>query len=163
MTDFSAARISDQARTAMGGARDQRRAAAASAAGPAGGGPGEAAGRVVVQGRVTAGDPPLEAPLRVAVERDLDPPAVAKGVRDHPVQAVRSEAMKIPYDAATDPLTVVLRDAAARTSEEEKSGVILDYHVAGRLIALEILDASARFDRVDTVQLQVVPRPAAAE
>ena len=71
--------------------------------------------------------------------------------------------MKITYDAATDTLTVVLRDATARLSEEEKSGVILDYDAAGRLIALEVLDASARVDGGDTVQLQVIPKPAAAE
>jgi uncharacterized protein YuzE len=71
--------------------------------------------------------------------------------------------MKITYDAATDTLTVVLRDAAARISEEEKSGVILHYDAEGRLIALEVLDASAHVDGVDTVQLRVIPRPAAAQ
>jgi uncharacterized protein YuzE len=71
--------------------------------------------------------------------------------------------MKITYDAATDTLTVVLRDAPARISEEEKSGVILDYDLDGRLIALEILDASTRIDDVDTVQLQVVPKPGAKQ
>jgi uncharacterized protein YuzE len=71
--------------------------------------------------------------------------------------------MKITYDAATDTLTVVLRDATARISEEEKSGVILDYDAEGRLIALEVLDASARVDGVDTVQLQVIPKPAARQ
>jgi YD repeat-containing protein len=69
--------------------------------------------------------------------------------------------MKITYDAATDTLTVVLRDAPTRISEEEKSGVILDYDAAGRLIALEVLDASTRVDGVDTVQLQVIPKPGA--
>jgi uncharacterized protein YuzE len=96
----------------------------------------------------------------VVVDVGLDPPEVVKGVRDHPAQAVRSEAMKITYDAATDTLTVVLRDATARISAEEKSGVILDYDAEGRLIALEVLDASAR---VDTVQLQVIPKPAASQ
>jgi len=70
--------------------------------------------------------------------------------------------MKITYDAGTDTLSVVLRDAHARISAEEKSGVILDYDAAGRLIALEILDASTRVDGVDTVQLQVIPKPGAA-
>ena len=69
--------------------------------------------------------------------------------------------MKITYDGATDTLTVVLRDAHAKISEEEKSGVILDYAAADRLIAIEILDASTRVEGVDTVQLQVIPKPAA--
>lgn len=69
--------------------------------------------------------------------------------------------MKITYDSATDTLTIVLRDAPARLSEEEKSGVILDYDAADRLIAIEVLDASTRVDRVDTVQLQVTSKPGA--
>ncbi len=125
--------------------------------------PANRAGRVVMQGPVTLGDPPQKALLRVVVDVGLDPPEVVKGVRDHPVQAVRSEAMKITYDAATDTLAVVLRDATARISAEEKSGVILDYDAEGRLIALEVLDASARVDGVDTVQLQVIPKPAARQ
>jgi YD repeat-containing protein len=69
--------------------------------------------------------------------------------------------MKITYDSATDTLTVVLRDGPARISEEEKSGVILDYDADDRLIAIEILDASTRVDEVDTVQLQIIPNPGA--
>jgi uncharacterized protein YuzE len=76
--------------------------------------------------------------------------------------------MKVTYDAATDTLTVVLREAPVRVSEEEKSGVILDYDADHRLIALEVLDASTRVDGVDTIQLQVIPnrgakQPTAAE
>jgi YD repeat-containing protein len=70
--------------------------------------------------------------------------------------------MKVTYDAETDTLTVLLRDAPASISEEEKSGVILDYDAADRLIAIEILDASTRVDGVDTVQLQVIPKPGAS-
>lgn len=60
----------------------------------------------------------------------------------------------------------MLRDAPIRESEEERSGVILDYDAAGRLVALEILDASTRVDTVDSVQLKVRQAskvPAAAE
>ena len=69
--------------------------------------------------------------------------------------------MKITYDSATDTLTVVLRDAPARISEEERSGVILDYDADDRLVAIEILDASTRVDGVDTIQLQVISKPGA--
>jgi YD repeat-containing protein len=48
----------------------------------------------------------------------------------------------VTYDALTDTLTVLLRDAPARVSEEERPGAILDYDADGRLIAIEILDAS---------------------
>jgi YD repeat-containing protein len=69
--------------------------------------------------------------------------------------------MKITYDAATDTLTLVLRGGPARTSDEERSGVILDYDAAGQLIAIEVLDASSRVEGVDTVQLQVIGKPGA--
>ena len=42
-----------------------------------------------------------------------------------------------------------------RESEEERSGVILDYDATGQFVALEILDASRRLDSVDSVQLKV--------
>jgi hypothetical protein len=71
--------------------------------------------------------------------------------------------MKITYDAATVTLTVVRRAALARISEEERSGVILDYDAQSRLVALEILDASTRVDGVDTVHLQVIPNPGAKQ
>jgi hypothetical protein len=50
---------------------------------------------------VTLGDPPQKALLRVVVDVGLDPPEVVKGVRDHPVQAVRSEAMRISRGGMT--------------------------------------------------------------
>jgi uncharacterized protein YuzE len=71
--------------------------------------------------------------------------------------------MKVTYDGETDTLTVLLRDCPAHASEEEKSGAILDYDAEGRLIAIEILNASARIDGVDTVQLQVIPKPGASQ
>ena len=51
--------------------------------------------------------------------------------------------MKVSYDAQTDTLTVILReDAVVAESDEDKPGVILDYDMDGRLVSLEILDAS---------------------
>jgi YD repeat-containing protein len=66
--------------------------------------------------------------------------------------------MRITYDGTTDTLTIVLRDVPAHVSDEERSGVILDYDAEDRLIAIEVLDASSRIDDVDTVQLQVVSK-----
>lgn len=92
MTDFSAARLSDHARTAMARRAISEAQLREVLRAPQAVVPAKRPGRVVVQGSVTPGDPPLEALLRVVVEVGLDPPEVVKGVRDHAVQAVRSEA-----------------------------------------------------------------------
>ena len=53
--------------------------------------------------------------------------------------------MKIQYDEHTDTLTVVLREGArVAESDEENSGVILDYDEVGQLVSLGILDVSKR-------------------
>jgi uncharacterized protein YuzE len=83
------------------------------------------------------------------------------GLCCHPVPALRSRAMKIRYDAETDTLTLTLRDAPVRESEEERSGVVLDYGANGDLVGLEILDASRRVAGPTGVELEVVPAPAA--
>lgn len=52
--------------------------------------------------------------------------------------------MRITYDAGTDTLTVVLREAPVAESDEDKPGVILDFDDQGEVIGFEILDASRR-------------------
>lgn len=64
--------------------------------------------------------------------------------------------MKVVYDAETDTLTITLRDEPVRASEEERSGVILDYAADGTLTGLEILDASRRVPKPTTVEIEVV-------
>jgi uncharacterized protein YuzE len=68
--------------------------------------------------------------------------------------------VKITYDAETDTLRVVLKEVPIRESEEERSGVILDYDAHGQLVAFEVLAASGRVDEVDGVRLRVRPAPA---
>ena len=69
--------------------------------------------------------------------------------------------MKVTYDAETDVLTIELRGGPVSESDEERSGVILDYDAEGRLVAIEVMEASTRVDGVDVVQLRVVPKPSA--
>ena len=106
--------------------------------------PGNRAGRLVYEG--------------LAADRRR-PECLAAGRRDgvcyHPVSTLRSNAVRIDYDAETDSLRIVLRDVPVRESEEERSGVILDDDTDGKLVALELLDASTRVDTVDAVQLKV--------
>lgn len=65
--------------------------------------------------------------------------------------------MKVVYDAETDTPTITLRDGPVlRESEEERSGVILDYAADGTLVGLEILDASRRVPKPTAVEIEVV-------
>jgi uncharacterized protein YuzE len=52
--------------------------------------------------------------------------------------------MQVTYDAHTDTLTIILRDAPVSESDEEKPGLILDFDADGNIISMEILDASRR-------------------
>jgi uncharacterized protein YuzE len=66
--------------------------------------------------------------------------------------------MKARYDAATDTLTVVLKeDVPIAESDEDKPGVILDYDGEGNLVSLEILDASQRVTDASKVDYQTTP------
>ncbi|MCJ2007549.1 DUF2283 domain-containing protein [Methylobacterium sp. J-092] len=50
--------------------------------------------------------------------------------------------MKSRYDAKTDALYVRFADAPVVESEEVRPGLVLDFDAAGRIVAVEILDAS---------------------
>ncbi|XGW00446.1 MAG: DUF2283 domain-containing protein [Leptolyngbya sp. BL-A-14] len=52
--------------------------------------------------------------------------------------------MKVIYDAETDILRIVLNDAQIEESNEDSSGIILDYDEAGNVVGLEVLSASSR-------------------
>jgi len=50
--------------------------------------------------------------------------------------------VKIIYDPETDTLTLILRDSPVTESDEVQDGLIIDYGHDGRLVSIEILDAS---------------------
>jgi YD repeat-containing protein len=50
--------------------------------------------------------------------------------------------MKVIYDKETDTLSIILREGKVADSDEPQPGMILDYDKAGRLLAIEMLDAS---------------------
>jgi uncharacterized protein YuzE len=52
------------------------------------------------------------------------------------------KAVRIKYDAQVDILRIRLGNTAIEESEEVEPGVIVDYDVEGRVVGLEILDAS---------------------
>ena len=64
--------------------------------------------------------------------------------------------MRVTYDAETDTLTLVFRDAAIAESDEEKPGVILDYDEDGEIVALEVLDASRRVETPESIDFTLI-------
>ena len=50
--------------------------------------------------------------------------------------------MKIIYDSETDTLTLLFRDEPVAESDELKQGLIVDYNRGGKIISVEMLDAS---------------------
>ena len=50
--------------------------------------------------------------------------------------------MKTLYDPDVDALYVRFADAPVIESEEVSAGVVLDYDAEGRIVAIELLDAS---------------------
>ena len=54
--------------------------------------------------------------------------------------------MKVTYDSEVDVLRVIFSATPIAESDEDKPGVVLDYHESGNIVGLEILDASKRVD-----------------
>src|SRR5207302_10879974 len=60
--------------------------------------------------------------------------------------------MKIIYDKETDTLSIILRRGKIAESDEPRPGLILDYDKAGRLVSIELLDASEQVGAPEKVE-----------
>ncbi len=60
--------------------------------------------------------------------------------------------MKVIYDRETDTLSIILRDGRVAQSDEVREGLILDYDKNGRLLSLELLDASEQVKKPGAVE-----------
>ena len=58
--------------------------------------------------------------------------------------------MKIAYDRDVDAISITFREATVTTDEVDE-GVFFDYDREGRLVGIEILDASKRLGGEDVV------------
>lgn len=50
--------------------------------------------------------------------------------------------MKIIFDPETDTLSLIFREDMIAESDEVKEGIIIDYSKDGKIVSIEILDAS---------------------
>ena len=62
------------------------------------------------------------------------------------------------YDRDTDTLSIILRDGRVVDSDEPKPGMILDYDKAGRLLSIELLDASDQVKSPQNVEFTLAAR-----
>jgi len=63
--------------------------------------------------------------------------------------------MKVKYDKEVDVLYIVFSENKIKESDEEKSGIILDYEKQGLIVGIEILDASKRMKNPNKVEYEV--------
>jgi uncharacterized protein YuzE len=63
--------------------------------------------------------------------------------------------MKIEYDRETDTLTITLRDARVKESDEVRPGVIADFGYDGGVVGFEILDASKHMEKPMTMEYAI--------
>ena len=65
--------------------------------------------------------------------------------------------MRVIYDQTADTLTIIFTEAPVAESDEDKPGVILDYDDKGKLVSVEIMDASRRVSVPSKIEYQVSP------
>jgi uncharacterized protein YuzE len=63
--------------------------------------------------------------------------------------------MKVIYDPEVDVLRIFFSSSPIEESDEDKSGVIIDYDKEGNIIGLEILDASKRVENPRSIEFAV--------
>jgi YD repeat-containing protein len=60
--------------------------------------------------------------------------------------------MKVIYDQETDTLSIIFRAGKVAESDEPRPGLILDYDKSGRLVSIELLDASEQVQAPHAVE-----------
>jgi uncharacterized protein YuzE len=60
--------------------------------------------------------------------------------------------MRVRVDHGADAITINLTDRAIKDSAEVADGIVVDYDAEGRIVGVEILDASKRTDDPDVLK-----------
>jgi uncharacterized protein YuzE len=64
--------------------------------------------------------------------------------------------MKVKYDKETDILYIQLAVEPIAESDEQREGLILDFNAAGKIVGIEILDASQRVPQPTKMAYELV-------
>ena len=65
------------------------------------------------------------------------------------------DPMKAIYDRETDTLTITLREARIRESDEVRPGVIADFGYDGGVVSFEVLEASKHIEKATEMQFAI--------
>ena len=63
--------------------------------------------------------------------------------------------MKVVYNKETDTLTILLRDARVKESDEVPPGMIVDFGYDGGAVSMAILGASKVVEKTEEIQFAV--------
>ncbi len=63
--------------------------------------------------------------------------------------------MKVKYDQEVDVLTIRFSDTPVDESDQDKPGVILDYDKDGKIVGIEILNASQQIENPKSLEYAV--------
>ncbi len=63
--------------------------------------------------------------------------------------------MKVKYDKEADVLYIQLSEEVVAESDEERKGIILDYASDGKIVGIEILNASKNLPQPTKVEYEV--------
>jgi len=63
--------------------------------------------------------------------------------------------MRIIFDPETDTLSLIFRDEKIAESDEVREGVIIDYSKDGKIVSIEILDASEQISEPQGILYEV--------
>ena len=66
--------------------------------------------------------------------------------------------MKVIYDKETDTLSIILCPGKVAESDETRPGLILDYDKTGRLLSLELLDASEQVKAPQSIEFALAAK-----
>lgn len=63
--------------------------------------------------------------------------------------------MRVEYDKETDTLSITLREARVKESDEIRPGVIADFGYDDRIVGFEVLNASSVVEQTKELQFAV--------
>lgn len=69
--------------------------------------------------------------------------------------------MKVIYDPETDTLNIIFRDDTISESDELREGIIIDYSKDGKIVSMEIMDASEQVKEPNRIFYELKERECA--